>query len=466
MATKRGRPRHPDILTPREWEVLGLLREGLSNPEIAERLGISRDTVKTHVSEILGKLGLESREEAALWRREQYRPWWAAAVAPVASVWRRAGPALAGAAVVGAIGGLAFLGVLLVRSDGGESPYEATVVPLTELFTEPRLRDPDDVRPLGPPRLTFDLWDGESTVLYDTATGEELNLGPGTFGRFSADGRWMAWTANQLRDFADHEAWVIELSTLERRRLSPGNFLHFVDGETAAVQSAIEQFEVVDLRSGERTVVESPPPAEPPPPTPAVDDYELREVQDEVAPYVRNAYTVLSRTSGETLYEFEALAARPAGPGELVIATSPAGERSNIFVADIATGQATFIASGRLHYEKGQASPLSADGEYVVWTDDLCSTSPGNTFVFYRASGRLTEIDTSLYATLTENGLIAAGAFGPHQLIDPESLEPLVVVPDVDPNAEVESSGPDVGWSLDRRYFSRGFAGGHGGYCV
>ncbi len=49
---RRGRPRHPDILTPREWEVLALLREGLSNPEIAERLGISRDGVKFHVSEI------------------------------------------------------------------------------------------------------------------------------------------------------------------------------------------------------------------------------------------------------------------------------------------------------------------------------------------------------------------------------------------------------------------------------
>src|SRR3990172_11684642 len=87
---RRGRPPYPDILTPREWEVLALLREGLSNPEIAERLGISRDGVKYHVSEILGKLGLAGREEAAAWRPEERRPWWAAAAAPIAWLWRRA----------------------------------------------------------------------------------------------------------------------------------------------------------------------------------------------------------------------------------------------------------------------------------------------------------------------------------------------------------------------------------------
>src|SRR6266545_353996 len=77
---RRGRPPYPDVLTPREWEVLALLRDGLSNPEIAEGLAISRDAVKYHVSEILTKLGVASREEAALWRPAE-RPWWAAAVA-------------------------------------------------------------------------------------------------------------------------------------------------------------------------------------------------------------------------------------------------------------------------------------------------------------------------------------------------------------------------------------------------
>ena len=67
---RRGRPPYPDVLTPRQWQVLELLRLGLTNEQIALRLGISLDGVKFHVSEILGKLGVSSRNEAAAWQRE------------------------------------------------------------------------------------------------------------------------------------------------------------------------------------------------------------------------------------------------------------------------------------------------------------------------------------------------------------------------------------------------------------
>jgi DNA-binding NarL/FixJ family response regulator len=55
----------PDRLTDREVEVLRLVTEGLRNKEIAHRLGISENTAKYHLGNILGKLHAESRTELA-----------------------------------------------------------------------------------------------------------------------------------------------------------------------------------------------------------------------------------------------------------------------------------------------------------------------------------------------------------------------------------------------------------------
>ena len=53
-----------EALSERELDVLRLLANGLSNPEIANKLIISVGTVKTHVHNILGKLGVRNRVEA------------------------------------------------------------------------------------------------------------------------------------------------------------------------------------------------------------------------------------------------------------------------------------------------------------------------------------------------------------------------------------------------------------------
>ncbi len=61
----------PLLLTSRETDVLCLLAQGLDNAAIAEQLVVTKRTVQNHVSNIYGKLGVNSRTEAALWAIRQ-----------------------------------------------------------------------------------------------------------------------------------------------------------------------------------------------------------------------------------------------------------------------------------------------------------------------------------------------------------------------------------------------------------
>ena len=62
----RGERRSGSVLTARQREILALLAQGLPNKLIARHLGIGVETVKTHISRILAKLGVKSRTEAAM----------------------------------------------------------------------------------------------------------------------------------------------------------------------------------------------------------------------------------------------------------------------------------------------------------------------------------------------------------------------------------------------------------------
>jgi DNA-binding CsgD family transcriptional regulator len=124
--TRRGRPPHPGALTRRQREVWTLVRQGCTNEEIAERLGISIDGAKWHVSEIISRLGVTSRHEAAL-VEDHSRRWWAGALAPLALFEKlklhSIGYALGAAVVAGGAVAVALLlwGVVSVGKDSDHS---------------------------------------------------------------------------------------------------------------------------------------------------------------------------------------------------------------------------------------------------------------------------------------------------------------------------------------------------------
>ena len=71
---RRGRPKSPDILTPREWEVLDLLSAGYGLDEIATRFVVSRETIRSHGKNIKRKLRVHSYHEAIAAARRMRLP--------------------------------------------------------------------------------------------------------------------------------------------------------------------------------------------------------------------------------------------------------------------------------------------------------------------------------------------------------------------------------------------------------
>ncbi len=119
--------RYKHDLTPRQREVLELIVRGRTNAEIAQRLGLSLDGAKWHVGEILSKLNLDSREQAADYWRDYKRPM--ARLACTFAAISMAGAlkvGLAGGAALG-VAGIAVAAVIALR--GGDEAGRVSVTP-------------------------------------------------------------------------------------------------------------------------------------------------------------------------------------------------------------------------------------------------------------------------------------------------------------------------------------------------
>ena len=122
-----GRPRHQDVLTPREWDVLDLLRQDLTNEQIASRLAIAPDTAKFHVSEILSKLGVQTRQEAAAWRGQPRRVF---TLAPLAALLRKStAHQLAGVGVAAGVAAVLLLATGIALMNARDRDPQTSVAP-------------------------------------------------------------------------------------------------------------------------------------------------------------------------------------------------------------------------------------------------------------------------------------------------------------------------------------------------
>ena len=315
-----------------------------------------------------------------------------------------------------------------------------------------------------PPPSVFPVWDGKSTVIYDTRTGTARDLGPGTQpASFSPDGTKAAWAAGE-GFAAGTEVFVVDLPSGAPRSLGPGRTAQFIDDVSVVVFSVGgNDRAIVEVDNGTRR----PYAGQSISPTLLTRWPELPEGLS-VDPWLPGdtqvrSYTVRDASSNAVLLTFDAAAVASAGKNELAVAAPPADGRSNVYVVDVRTGQANYLASARPDVVNW---PFSATADAVLWTDGYCVRPPGQTTLFDRKSGQLVRFDTSgspgtdRWMLLTPAGLLAAGSFGATALIHPETAAFVTVIP-----GRSDGWAGDVSWSSDYRFASHGPYGGHGGIC-
>jgi Tol biopolymer transport system component/DNA-binding CsgD family transcriptional regulator len=233
---RRGRPPYPDVLTPREQEVLALIREGLTNEQIGVRLGISEHGAKYHVAEILSKLGVSSRQEAARWAQPQR-------VAPglLGLLGRHAA---VGALVVAGVGLIALVaGVLLMNErSGGATTGSNQAQQQEQHLPPPPGVDDGPIR-----RIAYvdvkgdeaDIWtmnpDGSDKVQLTSEPGQEF--GP----QWSPDGRQILYGTRPSYDSNDGTISVMYADGSNKRVVwdDPGGAVWSPDGTRIVFDSAM-----------------------------------------------------------------------------------------------------------------------------------------------------------------------------------------------------------------------------------
>ncbi|MGH2633178.1 MAG: LuxR C-terminal-related transcriptional regulator, partial [Tepidiformaceae bacterium] len=239
--------------TPRQREVLGLLAAGRTNIQIAELLGITMDGAKWHVSEIITRLGVDTREEAAeYWRvHNGLRRRFGRAFRSLlpASAWAKASSA---AAVVVVVAGVAVVAVVVAHSGGGDGSHAGTApavsptAPATSstdqprtvsgLFEDPRVTTPTrTIQPPPPGPPPFKPWDGSSVAIYDTQAGKEMDFGPGSLPVFSPDSKHALWAAGDFGAAGvDGNIRLLDLTTDTMTTIGTGRPAQFIDNNTVA----------------------------------------------------------------------------------------------------------------------------------------------------------------------------------------------------------------------------------------
>jgi hypothetical protein len=330
----------------------------------------------------------------------------------------------------------------------------------------------------------FHPWDGVSTVLYDVAAGRETDLGPGSVGAFSPNGRWFAWLPGRADPTLDGrlplgDAVAMDLRTGQRISLGRTSAVDFIGPDTVALRTdgaspaAPPTISTLNLVTGERTVLDPSDldviynAAQAPTtldglgvyPVITADWFAAGTHYDQPLPYeVRDA-------SGAIYLRLEAPFVTAGGPGEII-----AGYRSvegsatffTYYAVDVATGRMTYLARAQ-----GNQS-IAASDRWVAVTEGIC-LAQHSVVLIDRHSGEATRIvfpanePASNVAFSAAGELVVGNLVALSAVIDPANPRYLARIPDQ--AASTPSGGGAITWSPDHRYASRGSAVGPTDSC-